>query len=272
MYINSPLNFTGSKFKILDQLIPKFDVKKKIFIDLFTGGGCVFANVLDKYKYVFVNDIITDLIEIHKEILLNTDEFVSQVKNYCVEKTDKSGFHKLRDEYNLDPDPARLMALILCSTNNFMRFNKKFRFNNTFGKRTFNPNSQKKIDAFAQCCKPHLKTISLKCGSFDKVPVDGDAFYYIDPPFTGTEAGYNAYWNKDDDFKLYEYISSIMRCGASFALSGIEREGVHNPLMKMIQALVGSGVYRYELENDYKKVARVKRKPDLELLYTNYEI
>lgn len=50
MYIDSVFNFTGSKFKILDQIIPLFDKDKEIFVDLFAGGGSVYINVLDYYK------------------------------------------------------------------------------------------------------------------------------------------------------------------------------------------------------------------------------
>ena len=38
-YIEPPLNYTGSKFKLLEQLIPMFDYSKSYFVDIFTGGG-----------------------------------------------------------------------------------------------------------------------------------------------------------------------------------------------------------------------------------------
>lgn len=37
--VKSPLNYTGSKFKLLDQLIPLFPSDIKIFADMFTGGA-----------------------------------------------------------------------------------------------------------------------------------------------------------------------------------------------------------------------------------------
>lgn len=47
--INSPINYMGSKNKILDKLLPLFP-KTEIFIDMFTGGGSVYMNVLNSYK------------------------------------------------------------------------------------------------------------------------------------------------------------------------------------------------------------------------------
>lgn len=48
--INTPFNYTGNKFKLLDQILPHMDYSKKYFIDLFAGGGSVYTNVVDKYE------------------------------------------------------------------------------------------------------------------------------------------------------------------------------------------------------------------------------
>jgi len=271
-YIEPPLNFTGSKYKLLPQILPKFDYSKSTFIDLFCGGGSVYSNVLDKYERIFASDIIGDLIGIHQELLVCTEPFVQRVKMNCVEKDDKEGFLVLRESYNEVPSPARLYALMLCSTNNFMRFNRKFKFNNTFGKRTFNSNTQKKIDAFVKHCKPYLHKIALKQSSFKDIPVDKDAFYYIDPPFTGTEAGYNAYWNKNDDVELFTYVNRLFKAGATFAVSGLERDGKTNPFMELLGTMDGYGLNKYYLDGDYGKVARKKGRLDRDLLFINYEL
>jgi site-specific DNA-adenine methylase len=44
--IETPMNYTGSKFKLLEQLLPEFDYTKPYFIDLFTGGGSVYTNMI----------------------------------------------------------------------------------------------------------------------------------------------------------------------------------------------------------------------------------
>ena len=51
MLIESPINYMGSKYKLLDRLIPLFP-KTKNFIDLFSGGGSVYMNVADMYDSV----------------------------------------------------------------------------------------------------------------------------------------------------------------------------------------------------------------------------
>lgn len=38
-YIDGVMNYTGSKFKLLEQILPNFDYTKEKFVDLFCGGG-----------------------------------------------------------------------------------------------------------------------------------------------------------------------------------------------------------------------------------------
>ena len=52
--IESPINYMGSKYKLLDRLIPLFP-KVDTFVDLFAGGGSVYMNVNHLYKNVLAN-------------------------------------------------------------------------------------------------------------------------------------------------------------------------------------------------------------------------
>ena len=48
MYINPPFNYSGSKLKLLEQILPLFDYNKDYFIDLFCGGVSVYTNVFHR--------------------------------------------------------------------------------------------------------------------------------------------------------------------------------------------------------------------------------
>ena len=54
-YIKSPLNFTGSKYKLLPQILPLFPDNIDTFVDLFGGGFNVGVNV--EAKHIVYNDI-----------------------------------------------------------------------------------------------------------------------------------------------------------------------------------------------------------------------
>lgn len=262
--INTPFNYTGSKFKLLEQLLPNFDYSKKIFIDVFAGGGSVYTNIIEKYEKIIVNDIIEDLINIHKELLFNNN-FIEEVKLLYISKDDKEGFLKLRDSYNKTNTPQKLYALMLSCTNNMMRFNKKLKFNQTFGERSFNKNTELKIKNWKNHLNNYKEKILFKSLHFSKIPINENAYYYLDPPYSNTEAGYNAFWNKEDDDKLYKYCLEINN-KTTFSLSHI----LNDKENKLIDNLNKYGFKIIEFEYDYNKVSRNGKKEIKEILIKNY--
>lgn len=278
--IETPFNFTGSKFKLLSQLLPELDYTKNTFVDVFCGGGSVYTNVVDKYHQIEVNDIIKDLIGIHEGLLLS-DEIITNTKMICPDKTDEVSFGILREDYNADPSPEKLWALMLSCTSNMMRFNQKFKFNQTFGKRSWNNNTEKKVDEF----KTHIRKFSNKINfisvPFYELEILPDTMYYCDPPYGRirkndgnigskqiSEAGYNAFWKEDDDKKLYDFIHKINDIGSSFMVSGVLH---HNGLTCwMLDKLVKDGFKKKDLSYDYNKVSRKGDKETVEVIIKNY--
>lgn len=266
--IESPFNYTGSKFKLLNQLLPEFDLSKLYFIDLFSGGGSVYTNVCHLYDKVLVNDIISDLIEIHQG-LMDSDTIVQKTKAVCPGKEDAVAFSKLREDYNLNPESHKLWALMLSSTNNMMRFNQKFKYNQTFGKRTWNTSTETKVVNFTNHIRQYKDKIKFISKPFSDVEVKSDKIMvYCDPPYSNTEAGYNSYWKKDDDDKLYQYLHKVNDIGSSFMISGtLNHDGI---TCKLLQKLIDDGFIWKELEFDYNKVSRKGKKETKEIIIKNY--
>lgn len=279
-YINPPFCYTGSKFKLLPQLLPLFDYSKSNFIDMFAGGGAVFANILDEYDTIYVNDILHDLIEIHKGLAWDGVKFIDNVKSYCVSKDDQVAYVNLRAVYNKEHKPEQLMALGLCSQNNFFRFNKKGEFNQTWGKRSFNAATQKKLDVFL----PHVDRYKSKLRFWSMAfrqfylychdsGVVGNGMFYLDPPYNSKfqgAANYNAFWGDEDDEQLYKMCLDINDDGNSFALSNVWSKDVsfNAPVVNL---LLTKGFQMVKLEGDYKKVARKKDKEQMtEVVIKNY--
>jgi DNA adenine methylase Dam len=269
--INTPFNYTGGKYKLLEQLLPEFDYTKKYFVDLFAGGGSVYTNIVDKYDKVLVNDILIDLIGIHKELVNNSDNLVENVKSLCPVKGDKDGYNKLRESYNQSPSADKLWALMLCSTNNMLRFNKKFKYNQTYGQRLFNSSTQKKVDEFVEHITKYKDKIIFVSKHFNDIKINKSSMVYIDSPYTGSGAGYNCYWNSDDDYKLYKYCKNLDNTGSSFMLSGILGEHTKGKRWLLIDDLIKDG-YKYKILNcNYEKVARNKNsKNSNEIIIMNY--
>jgi DNA adenine methylase Dam len=279
-FIEPPFSYTGSKFKMLEQLLPKFDYTKQIFVDLFSGGGSVYTNVLDKYKAIIVNDIIGDLISIHKE-LMDCDKIIENTKRICPSKEDQEAFLTLRESYNNEPTPDKLWALMLSSTNNMIRFNQKFKYNQTFGKRTWNKNTEEKTQKFIEHIRPFKNKVKYISKSFHEVAIVENGMYYCDYPYGYTtdengnllskqisESGYNAFWKKDDEIKLYEYLHKLNNSNASFAISGVLFHDKKEAWV--LSRLIKDGFSSEQINYDYNKVSRKGDKETYEILIKNY--
>lgn len=268
MYIDSVMNYTGSKYKLLEQLLPNFDYTKPYFIDMFTGGGSIYLNILDKYEKIIVNDIISDLIGIHEGLILS-NEIIEETKMLCPSKEDKLKFNELRNSYNENPSPSKLWALMLSSTNNMMRFNKKFKYNQTYGSRGWNENTSKKVLLLTEHVRPYINKIKFSSKNFNDIKVTTDkVMVYCDPPYSNTEAGYNAYWEKDDDKKLYNYLLDINEKGSSFMISGSLSHNGNT--CKLLEDLILYGFKYKDLEYNYNKVSRNGNKKTKEIIIMNY--
>lgn len=158
-YINSPLNFTGNKYKLLLQIIPLFPKNIKTFVDLFGGGFSVGVNV--EANYIIYNDICKPLVDLLQNFYQYTSDFINQkildrMRNWNLDRSNKNlreeewkeNYIRLRNHYNWEPDWVSFYTLISCSFNNQIRFNSKDEFNMPYGARYYNPSLQVKLKKF----------------------------------------------------------------------------------------------------------------------------
>ncbi|MDR0822231.1 MAG: DNA adenine methylase, partial [Endomicrobium sp.] len=140
--IQSPLNYTGGKFKLLPQILPLFPKQIDTFIDMFAGGGNVAVNVNckkavlnDKERYLlylfnsFRNLEKSALFEMIYGIInkygLSVSDKYGYKKYNCnsangLGNFNKNKFLKLRDDFNKCKNPdysyyAMLYVLIVYS-------------------------------------------------------------------------------------------------------------------------------------------------------------
>lgn len=270
----------GSKYKLLPQLDKLLDKSKNRFYDMFSGGGAVAMNLGLHYTSVYMNDLLST--GIHKELYDKGDAFVIQMKSHLVSKTDQAGYLVLREKYNLNPTPAKLWALILSCNSNMMRFNKQGKFNQTFGKRTFNSSTKAKVKDYLDRVKlfedkqiPIIhsqKDFKKLSGYYTKNTIVGAWFddpggmIYIDPPYYNTEAGYNVFWSLEDEYTL---LNNCLNSKASIAVSGCFFTHKENsPLLEGLREL---NWHIHYLDMSYDKARKNKKGEYQEVLITNYD-
>lgn len=232
-YVCSPMNYIGGKYKLLPQLLPLFPKDIRTFVDLFCGGCNVGINIRAE-KIVF-NDNLSYLIDLYKTFnLLDKNEIIthidSRISQYNLSLTNENGYRSLRDLYNKERNPLDLFVLVAYSFNHQIRFNNSHEFNIPFGKErsSFNPRMRRNLYSFIvalQNKKPEF--IDLNFDEFDFSPYTSNDFIYCDPPYLITTGTYNdgkrgfTGWNKTEEIKLLNILSSLNERNIKFGLSNV---------------------------------------------------
>ena len=241
-YIKSPLNYTGGKYKLLNQIIPLLPSEINTFVDLFAGGGNVGINV--EANEIICNDIEKEVINLFNSWSNLTSEealktLQKTIEKYELSKTNEEGFKAIRKDWNEGDKSWNMFYAMLTHAFNYqIRFNKNGDYNMPFGRNrsSFNPTLQKNFIAFID--EIHKKEISFTSDSFEQFDFDSlteDDLVYCDPPYLITCASYNEQdgWNETKEKQLLELLDSLNERGIRFALSNVlENKGKTNDILK----------------------------------------
>ena len=260
-YIKSPLNYTGNKHRILEEILDKIPKNTHRMLDLFSGGTSVglnsninevifidnnirLINLLIFFKnhdYEFIVKNIEELIK--KYNLTNSfrngydfyKKIITDNPNNGLKSLNKSGYLKLREDYNnlLNKNTKKanimLYLLILYSFNNDMRFNSEGKFNLPVGKTDFNKANMNKLSEYLSFIKN--KNFEYMCLDFEDIKIKEIVkkvdFIYMDPPYLITTAVYNESkgWDEDREKKLLQLIDYFIQENKLFVLSNILQRG-----------------------------------------------
>ena len=293
-FVQSPLNYTGGKAKLLPQILPLFPKRINTFVDLFNA-------VASKVIY---NDLDRNLIYLY-HTLKNLDK--QAVFNWVYEIIDKYGlslvslhgyehygcdsssglgdynrekFLKLREDFNtkLAKDYyyyVVLYVLIVYAFNNQIRFNANQHFNLPVGKRDFNSKMAEKLSSFID--KLHEQDCEFTCQDFRDFDVESlnvDDFVYVDPPYLITCATYNEQggWDLKAEQDLLNFLDKLNEKGIKFALSNVlSNKGKTNLLL--LEWIKKHNYKTFHLDFSYGNSSYhtkdKKTKPD-EILVVNY--
>ena len=277
-YIKSPLNYTGGKYKLLNQILPLFPEDINTFVDLFTGGCNVAINV--NANRIIANDLCSEVISVYEGIQNGTTEenirmIEETINEYSLSKENKEGYLELRSYYNEgNKDWYIFYTLIAYAFNNQIRFNKKGEFNIPFGKdrSDFNPALKQKFRDFSDAI--HNKNIKFTNYDFRKLSVDKlkeNDFVYLDPPYLITDATYNMGWNEEAEKDLLSLCDKLNEKGIKFAISNVlEHNGSKNEILIEWSKKYNINYLNYNYSNcNYHKKDNGHK--SIEVLITNYK-
>ena len=263
--VQSPLNYTGGKYKLLPQILPHFPIGTHLFVDLFCGGCNVGLNAPG--QRVVYNDLNRELLSLYETLRTLEQDAVLQeiygligryrlslVSRYgydyygCDSSRglgcyNREGYLRLRKDYNLcraqglDDAHTRLMlyVLIVYAFNNQIRFNARGEFNLPVGKRDFNRRMEQKLLAFM--ARIQDQDCIFTCRDFRTVDTQlltPQDFVYADPPYLITCATYNEKggWSEGLERELLAFLDRLHTQGVPFALSNVLRsKGRENTIL-----------------------------------------
>lgn len=266
--LQSPFNYTGSKSNLMNQLYEYFPSDCSICYDLFCGGGGFFMNSLNKFNKIVANDIITPLIELYSW-LQNTkwDKVMEALYNSDMSSiVDQETYLSIRSRFNEKRNFLDFFILVCSCTNNMMRFNNKNEFNQTWGRRSFNLNIERKLKAYQNRLYGTHK-VKFENKSFYDIKIEDGSFVYLDPPYLISEAGYNMCWSEELENKLYDYLEELNNRKIKFMLSNVMiHKGVTNPYLHRLKFFNIT-----ELEYNYGAVAKKRlERETIEIIVRNY--
>lgn len=232
------LKWAGGKGQLLEEIDRRLPMILKTgeintYIEPFVGGGAVFFYIAQRYEFIkkfYLFDINQDLIKCYNAIKENVDFLIEELKNLEGKflrkdsSAQKDFYYRIRERFNCDKDPAKLIFLNKTCYNGLYRVNRKSEFNVPFGyyKRP------------TICAADNLRIVSevlqkadIICGDFkdSKAYIDRHSFMYLDPPYRplSPTASFTSYSKDDfteaDQIILANFCKKIDAKGAKFLLS-----------------------------------------------------
>lgn len=305
--IKSPVNYTGNKSRILNQILPLFPTDIDRFVDMCCGGASVGINALvehticiDKNRQLI--DVLKTLKTLSEYEIIDSIECIiahyglsnTYTKGYAYYKSyvegnngfkkyNKDGFYKLRDDYNTKKfkdyreKSLYLYALIIYGFNNDMRFNKKGEYNLPIGKTDFNKSIRDKIRSFKNGTQDrNIEFYDADFHIMKELELREKDFVYVDPPYLITNAVYNESngWNEQYERELLSVLDFLNAKNIRFALSNVLRKSdIENDIL--IRWIHANGLNIHTIEYHYRSSSYNKKNrnaQEQEVVITNYAL
>lgn len=275
----SPLNYTGSKSKIIKEIKMHAPLEFDKFIDIFGGGFNVGIN-FDSETVIYndINYLVEEIIRSFKEN--DTYKYIQYMKRtinkFKLDKGNKEAYIEARNYYNTLPknkrDPKLLFTIILYGFQQQIRFNSKHEFNNPVGVRWFNDKILEKMISFSRKIQEKEYIFMSKEYIDMSEYIDENTFVYMDPPYKLTTGSYNDGkrgfngWDDQLEQEMFEFADRLNFLRIPFMLSYVlEHNGKKN---LELESWINNRGYRLIELGDILGISGSRRK---EVLIVNYD-
>jgi DNA adenine methylase len=233
------LKWAGGKTQLLDEIdirLPNKEIESgqiDTYVEPFVGGGALFFHITQKYpqfQRFLLFDVNQDLVNCYNAIKDDVVSVVAELqkleKRYlrANETAHRDMFYHIRDEFNKDRSPAKLIFLNKTCYNGLYRVNRNNEFNVPFGGYK-NPTicDEENLGAASTV----LQNAEVIAADFEESEqyINKHCFVYLDPPYRpiSPTASFTSYakgnFSEADQIRLSEFCRLVNENGAKFLLS-----------------------------------------------------
>ena len=259
----TPLVYYGGKQRIANwicSMIPKH----RIYCEPFFGGGAVFFTKAPSFLEV-INDKNECLVNFYLMIQNNFEELAAKIRTTL---HSEAMFLRARQIYNgeiqVDDNEKAAATWLVFTQSRLASAKASWKYDNgtdgshygiveLHNRQNFCPWLQKRLSKVQISCRDAIQVIRNRDTA--------DTFFYLDPPYPGTNQGHYRGYTFDD---LEELLRCLQNIKGKFALSNYP-----SPLIDQIVQLMGWNIYTMKMKKD-STMARQKGAEKVEILVTNY--
>lgn len=231
MTIPHPIPYQGSKRNIAKDILPYIPDGTEKLIESFAGSAAISiaASYQNKAESFILNDLNKSLIDIWNQILNHPNDLASNYRLLWDEQIgqEKDFYLKVREEFNKDHSPDKLMYLLARCVKNAVRYNDKGEFNQSSDNRRKGraPNKMEKeilntnklLAGKTELFSLDYAEVNLKAGINDVI--------YMDPPYQGTVKSSKRYIKGLDLDAFISHLEDLNARNLSYIISFDGRTG-----------------------------------------------
>jgi DNA adenine methylase len=221
------LKWVGGKRSILDELQNRLPPQYQTYREPFIGGGALFFSV--QPTKASLSDINFHLILTYKAVRDDVDNLIAELKIHQ-DRHNKEYFMKARTKIAREKNTTKIAALFIYLNktcfNGLYRVNRSGEFNVPMGDYKDAVLYEEEV---LRNDSTVLKGIDIEQRHFSQVSIAREDFFYLDPPYHKTYAGYSGGGFGDEEHKrLAELCREIHQAKAYFMLSNSDTPFVRN--------------------------------------------
>ena len=190
-----PIPYQGSKRLLAPTILGSIQGQYHRLIEPFAGSAALtLAAASQRFTaHYWVNDSLTALVGIWESILQTPKQLADEYERiWTAQLTNPASFYiGIRDAYNEQPDPAKLLYLLARCVKNAVRFNRDGQFNQSPDHRRLGMHPQRMRESILGASSLLANKTRTSSCDYSEVLAEATAgdLVYMDPPYQGTSIG-----------------------------------------------------------------------------------